>query len=106
MKGPRTYDSSGIPLHKDSKTVIKERISLDKSNPDILHNEITTIDNALTRPWTVTQDLSPRAAATQPSGRNTSAPRTTATSQIGDENYVMSADGHLMPARKASRRRI
>jgi hypothetical protein len=35
--------------------VIRERISLDKANPDLLHNEITSIDNALTRPWTVTK---------------------------------------------------
>jgi len=28
-----------------------------KSNPDILYDEITTIDNALTRPWTVLKTL-------------------------------------------------
>ena len=53
MKGPRTFDPSGIPLHKDNQTVVKERIYLDKTNPDILHDEITTIDHALTRSWTV-----------------------------------------------------
>ena len=53
FKGPRTYENSGLPLHPDNASVILERISLDKSNPDILHNEITAIDHALTRPWTV-----------------------------------------------------
>src|SRR5215470_13251598 len=53
MKGPRAYDPSGIPLHSNNRTVVKERITLDKDNPDILHDEITTIDDALTRPWTV-----------------------------------------------------
>jgi len=53
FKGPRLFESSGIPLHDDNKTVVKERIYIDKENPDILRNEITTYDHALTRPWTV-----------------------------------------------------
>jgi hypothetical protein len=56
MKGPRAFDPSGIPLHKDNQTVVKERIYLDKANSDLLHDEITTIDHALTRPWTVMKD--------------------------------------------------
>jgi hypothetical protein len=52
FKGPRTYEASGIRLHDDGETVIKERIHLDKSNKDVLIDEITTIDHALTRPWT------------------------------------------------------
>src|SRR5215510_4053011 len=48
LKGPRIFDPSGIPLHKDNQTVVKERIFLDKANPDILRDEITTHDNALT----------------------------------------------------------
>jgi len=50
MKGPRVYDASGIPLHSDNKTVVKERIYLDKADRSLLHDDITTIDNALTRP--------------------------------------------------------
>jgi hypothetical protein len=55
MKGPRTFDDSGLPLHKDNETIVKERIYLDKSDPNLLHDEITTVDHALTRPWTVTR---------------------------------------------------
>ena len=55
LKGPRIFDPSGIPFHEDNQTVVKERIFLDKANPNILRDEITTIDNALTRPWTVTR---------------------------------------------------
>src|SRR4030095_16827104 len=55
MKGPRSLDASGLPGHADNKTVVKERIYLDKANKDLLRNEVTTIDNALTRPWTVTK---------------------------------------------------
>src|SRR5262249_18460937 len=51
--GPRVYESSGLPLHKDNKTIVRERIYLDKANSDILHDEVTTFDHALTRPWTV-----------------------------------------------------
>ena len=29
LKGPRSYDSTGLPLHQDNQTVIKERIYLD-----------------------------------------------------------------------------
>ena len=47
FKGPRVYDSSGLPLHRDNQSVFKERIYLDKSNPNLLHDEITVIDNAL-----------------------------------------------------------
>ena len=31
LKGPRVFDSSGIPLHEDDQTVVKERIYLDKA---------------------------------------------------------------------------
>src|SRR5215467_930743 len=53
MKGPRVYDASGIPLHADNETVVQERIYLDKANANLMHNDITTIDHALTRPWVV-----------------------------------------------------
>ena len=53
FKGPRTYDITGLPLHLDNQSIFKERIYLDKANPNLLHDEITVIDHALTRPWTV-----------------------------------------------------
>src|SRR3954463_4842463 len=53
FSGPRAFDLSGIPLHEDNETVIKERIYLDKADKNLLHDEITVTDNALTRPWTV-----------------------------------------------------
>src|SRR5882757_2146793 len=55
LKGPRTFDSTGIPMHKDNETIVKERLYLDKTDPNTLHNEITTIDHALTHPWTITK---------------------------------------------------
>ena len=50
MKGPRVMDSTGLPLHKDNQTMVKERIYLDEKDPNILYDEITTIDHAFTRP--------------------------------------------------------
>src|SRR4030095_15563454 len=55
LRGPHTYDNTGIPFHKDNVTVIKEKFYLDKAKPDDLVNEITTIDPALTRPWSTTK---------------------------------------------------
>jgi len=53
LKADRAFETSGIPMHKDGQTVVKEKISLDKADPNLLNLEITTIDHALTRPWTV-----------------------------------------------------
>src|SRR5712672_1647341 len=53
MKGPRAYDTSGLPLHSDNKTIVKEQLHLDKNDPNFMLDEITTFDDALTRPWTV-----------------------------------------------------
>src|SRR6202163_4563411 len=53
FKGPRVYDASGLPLHFDNESVFKERIYLDKTDPKIIHDQVTVIDHALTRPWTV-----------------------------------------------------
>jgi hypothetical protein len=66
FKGPRAYDATGLPLHFDNQSVFKERIFRDKGDPKILHDEVTVIDHALTRPWTVDKkyahSLNPRPA--------------------------------------------
>ena len=53
FKGPRAYDATGLPLHFDNESTFKERIHLDKSDPNLLHDEMTVFDHALTRPWSV-----------------------------------------------------
>src|SRR5262245_22551571 len=45
FKGPRTVESNGIPLHENNQTVVKEKIYLDKNNPDLMHNIVTIIDD-------------------------------------------------------------
>jgi len=57
FKGPRLVENTGIPLHHDNQTVIKERISLDQADRNLLHDDVTLIDHALTRPWSVTRDF-------------------------------------------------
>jgi hypothetical protein len=99
FKGPRAFDSSGLPLHEDNQTIIKERIYLDKTDPNILRNEVTVIDNALTRPWTVMKTLR-REPDPRPFWREVNCGENNNHVEIGKENYMLSADGHLMPTRK------
>src|SRR6202035_284222 len=56
LKGPRAYDFNGIPLHAANETVVKERIYLDKADPDMMHDEITTFDHALIHPWKIVKN--------------------------------------------------
>ena len=97
MKGPRAFEPSGIPLHSDNQTVVKERIYLDKDNPDILHDEITTIDHALTRPWTVHKKYRREG---NPIWIEAVCSESNPHLRIGKENYMLSADGYLMPTKK------
>jgi hypothetical protein len=99
FKGPRVYDFTGLPLHFDNQSIFKERIYLDKTNPNILHDEMTVIDNALTRPWVVDKKYV-RNTDPRPEWPEISCPENNAQIFIGTENYFPSADGHLMPAKK------
>jgi hypothetical protein len=96
LQGPRSFDSSGMPLHSDNETIINERITLDRADPNVLRNEITTIDHALTRPWTVTRsyrrDRKPIWFEHLCEINNNV--------EIGSESYFVGADGALMPTRK------
>jgi hypothetical protein len=97
LKNPRAFDSSGIPLHADAETVIKERIYADKANPDILHDEVTTIDHALTRPWTVVKNYN---RVRNEIWVESICQENNDHLKIGDAVYMRSADGFLMPAKK------
>jgi hypothetical protein len=45
-----------MPMADDNETIVVERLHLDKNDPNILHNEMTTTDNSLTRPWSAITD--------------------------------------------------
>ena len=101
MKGPRAYDTSGLPLHSDNQTIVKERLYLDKDDGS-LRDEITTFDDALTRPWTVikkyVRDPSPR-----PNWLEAICTENNPHVRIQNDNYFIGADGLLMPAKKGQK---
>jgi hypothetical protein len=99
FKGPRAYDATGLPLHFDNQSVFKERFYLDKTDPNILHDMITVIDHALTRPWTVDKTYR-RNPNPHPNWREFYCVDGNVHIVIGKENYYLSADGLLMPAKK------
>ena len=99
FKGPRAYDASGLPLHYDNQSIFKERIYRDRTNPNMLHDEVTVIDHALTRPWTVDKRY-----VREPVLRSQWAEPICAEASmligIGKEMYSVSGDGFLMPVKK------
>jgi hypothetical protein len=97
LKGPRIFDPSGIPLHPDNQTIVKERFSLDKADPDLLHDEITTFDHALTRPWTVNKGYH---RARNPTWIEDICAENNMYIFVGKETYFLGVDRNLMPTRK------
>jgi hypothetical protein len=97
MRGPRLYDSVGTPLSKENDTVVKEKLYLDKSNPDILRNEITTYDGALTKPWTVSRFYKREHHPIYEEYNCTEDNRWVT---IGGELYLADSEGYLMPIQK------
>jgi hypothetical protein len=99
FKGPRSVDETGLPMHVDNQSIFKERIWRDKVNPRILHDEMTIIDHAFTRPWTVDKryvhNSNPR-----PEWTEFYTTENNAQVKLGKENYFLSWDGLLMPAKK------
>ena len=98
VRGPRTFDQLGLPMADDNDAVFRERIFLDKANPGILHDEITTTDNALTRPWTVTKNY--RRVPGDITWEENNCVEGNAYITINGEVYVVSGDGLLMPSKK------
>jgi hypothetical protein len=99
FKGPRAFDASGLPLAFDNQSVFKERIFIDKSNPDIIHILTTVIDNALTRPWTSDRQYM-RVAEKVEQFPETWCQEGNHNILIGKENYLLRSDGLLMPSKK------
>ena len=100
LRGPRTYDGSGLPLHHDNQSIIKERIYLDKADRNVLHNDITVIDNALTQPWSVSKKAG-RSSKAKPLWRSAVCSEGNTLARIqNDAYYVRPDDGVLMPTYK------
>jgi hypothetical protein len=97
VRGPRTWDQSGMPMADDDEGFITERLFLDKDKPDILHNEIVTTDNSLTRPWKIMKNY--RRLPDVVWGENNCVEGQTWVT-IGAEVYYLSGDGTIMPTKK------
>ena len=98
MKGPRAMDQSGLPLHENNATIVKERLYRDKNEHDLFHDEVTTIDDAFTQPWTVKKSF-----RREPEDRDwveNVCEEGNNYVGIGKEIYYLSGDGKLMPAKK------
>ena len=97
MKGPRSFDASGLPLHADNQTVVKERIYLDKANRDVLHqrdhHHRQCADPALDRDQDYRREKNPIWFEYNCTENNRHV-------VIGKDNYYVSSDGFLMPVRK------
>ncbi len=97
LKGPRNFDQQGIPLHEDGQSVVQERFYLDKADKDLMHIEITTIDHALTEPWSVAKiyrrEPNPIWMFVDCSEDNRHV-------WVGKDDYLVSFDGYLMPTKK------
>ena len=104
IRGPHTYDASGIPFHKDGEAVVTEKVYGDKADPNIPHDEITTRDHALTRPWTVTRSYRRDAGQAQPEWLEVNCRQDSSRVLIGDQNYKVSPEGALMPAVRGQKR--
>jgi hypothetical protein len=100
FRGPRAFEVSGIPLHDDNRTIIKERFYLDKADANVLYDLVTVIDNALTRPYSKLQRLIRKPEA-RPVWLVETCPADNTWVKIGEDTYVVNiADGKLMPAWK------
>jgi hypothetical protein len=100
FKGPRAYDATGLPLHFDNQSVFKERIHLDKADPNVLHDEITVIDHALTHPWTVDKKYVRNKDRPRAEWEEFICAENNNHVVVGKEEYFISHDGYLMPVRK------
>ncbi|MEA2989554.1 MAG: hypothetical protein QOG83_2265 [Alphaproteobacteria bacterium] len=97
LRVPRLFDQTGILFHEDGQGIIKERIYLDKNDPKILYDDMTTIDNALTRPWSVKKKYARLSEVVWPENNCTEGNSDVV---IGKEHFMLGGDDRLMPVTK------
>jgi len=100
FKGPRTFEGSGMPLHDDNQTVIRERIRLDKSDNKLMRLEATITDSSLTQPWSIA-----RVYRREPDAfwDFVDCAENNPHVLVGKEYYMISADGYLMPTKRGQK---
>jgi hypothetical protein len=100
IKMPHAYDATGLPFHEDGEGVVKERIYLDKADSNIIHDDITSIDHALTQPWTVVKTYRRDPKVKEPTWHSAVCAADNSLVRIGEDAFFMSPDGYLMPIKK------
>jgi hypothetical protein len=98
FKGPRSYDPTGLPLAFDNESTFKERFFIDKADPNLLHDVITVLDHALTRPWTVDKNFRHNPDP-QPDWPEYYCHVAKHGIVLGKQNYLLNDDGILMPTK-------
>ena len=79
------------------RSVIHERIGLDRSDPNLLRNEVTVEDHALTRPWTINRIY---RHDEKPVWNFVDCGENNPHILVGKEYYMISGDGYLMPTKR------
>ena len=100
LRGPRSLDPAGMPVHADNQSIVKERFYLDKADPKLLHDDVTLIDHAYTRPWTVLKSYRRNPQAYPEWIEYPCAAGDQELVRIGNETYYRAGDGNLMPTRR------
>ena len=104
LGGERVKDVTTHPAFRNSAAsvaLLYEALH-DKAQKDVLVDEISVTDNALTRPWKVTKTYN-RDSDPRPFWREDVCAEGNSHVYIGGDNYMISADGHLMPAKKGQK---
>jgi hypothetical protein len=102
FRGPRAFDASGIPLASDNQTIVKEKFYVDAKNSNVVHDEVTVLDHALTHPWTVVKNYQ-REPDPRPYWHEENCPETNVNVRVGKDDYMISVDGFLMPTEKGQK---
>ncbi len=83
--------------------MITEKIYADRADPEILRDEITTVDHALTRPWTVTRSYRRAGQEQLLDWSEHLCLEDQSRVVIAGQIYKLSAEGLLMPIRKGQK---
>jgi len=105
IKGPRSFDSTAVVLHENNETVVLEEFR--RLGENTLENTITTIDDALTGPWTVKRQYSHMPASEEVLWIEYVCAENNRHIKLGDEWYFLNAEeGTLDPTREGQAKLI
>ena len=100
FKGPRTFEGTGIPPARRRADHHQGTFPPRQGRQESAADEVTTIDHALTRPWTVVR---PYRREPNPIWFSVDCSEDNHHVWVGEENYFVSEDGYLMPTKKGQR---